>query len=141
MANHHVSYFAFAAALIVFGGCCGPVSSSSSCTTYGEACTEMCDKAKGTQFDAGPNCFSDCTAMVRQQGFGDATTCCKVSISQRCQSTCSSQWSKMSSNYGADPADKTDFIDGCMAECTGPYEQMGIPLDHCGVIDPSSLLG
>ena len=129
--------------MLLFSGCCGSTGSgySSSCTTYGEACTSTCEAAKGTQFDGGENCFSDCTSNVRAQGFGDATTCCKETIRASCQRTCDNSYSSMVSKYG-DAVDDTreEYVGPCFDECTGPYVQMGISIESCSVIDPSAFL-
>ena len=129
--------------LALIAGCCGSTSSSScSLGTYGEACTQFCDRSAGTQFDSGPNCFSECTNLVRQQGLGDATTCCTETINQGCQRTCSGRLSQVVSQYGSvmDHAEKDDFTQECIGECTGAYQQMGISLDSCNMIDASMMI-
>ena len=149
MAKTYLVYGMLAIALVLVSGCCGstgPSSSSSSsfCSmgTYGNACTNFCEKSAGTQFDEGSNCFSGCMDAVRQQGLGDATACCTESINQQCQKTCDSQLSNMVASYGSvmDNAEKQDFLYGCVAECTGPYEQLGISLDSCSVFNSEYML-
>lgn len=130
------------AAMALLAGCCG-LTGPSSCTTYGEACTEFCEKSKGTQFDPGGDCFTTCMGEVKAQGLGDSTTCCKESMRTQCQSTCDAKFSQLYAKYGAsamDPGEKQDFIDGCLAECQGMYEQIGMPLDSCSLVDVSALL-
>ena len=121
-----------------------PSSSSSFCSlgTYGPACTNLCEKMAGTQFDGGPNCFSDCMDTVRQEGLGDATTCCKESINQQCQRSCANVVSALVSKYGADvvtPEEQQDTLSGCLNECTGLYQQVGISLDSCSVLDYAAI--
>ena len=133
---------------VVLSGCCGmsgftPPSTSCQLGTYGSACTNFCEKAAGTQFDGGPSCVSDCTDLVRQQGLGDATTCCTETISQQCQITCGAKVSDLVRKYGVDvvtPEEQQDTMDGCIAECTGAFVQMDIPLDSCSVFDIQTLL-
>lgn len=135
----------FVLPLLLIAGCCNLTSpssesSSSFCSlgTYGPACTSYCEKAAGTQFDSGPNCDLDCMNLVRQQGLGDATTCCKESISQQCQRSCTNEVSALVSKYGADvvtPAEQQDTLNGCLAECTAAYQQLGVSMDSCSVMD------
>jgi len=135
--------------VLAISGCCNvtspsPPASSSFCSlgTYGPACTAYCEKAAGTQFDSGPNCDVDCMDLVRQQGLGDATTCCKESINQQCQRSCTNVVNALVSKYSADvvtPEEQQDTLDGCLAECTGFYRQVGIPLDSCSVIDYATI--
>ena len=144
MAKNLFIYALIFGTLALIAGCCGSTGPKSSCSlgTYGEACTQFCDRSAGTQFDSGPNCFSQCTDAVRQQGFGDATTCCTETINQGCQRTCSSKLSQMVSQYGGvmDQTEKDDFAQGCVAECTGAYGQLGISLDSCNLIDASLVI-
>ncbi|MEM0438372.1 MAG: hypothetical protein QXU54_03685 [Candidatus Micrarchaeia archaeon] len=132
------------AAGILLMGCCGPTSSgtSGSCPygTYGQACTEFCDKSAGTQFDEGPNCFSECIYIVKQQGLGDATTCCKENIRQGCTRVCQEQIGRMKSTYGPEAVNEEmqDFMSECTGECITPYTAMGIDIDStCNLIDLS----
>ncbi len=133
----------FVLPLLLIAGCCGmssPSSSSSFCSlgTYGPACTNFCEKSAGTAYDGGPDCVSECMDLVRQQGLGDATTCCKESISQQCQRSCTNEVSALVSKYGADvvtPAEQQDTLNGCLDECTAVYQQFGVSLDSCSVMD------
>ncbi|MDD5339809.1 MAG: hypothetical protein PHV13_01015 [Candidatus ainarchaeum sp.] len=130
----------FVLPLLVIAGCCGMSSTPSSfCPlgTYGSACTDFCDRSAGTQYDGGPNCFSECMALVRQAEMGDATTCCKESISEACQRTCTETMASIYSKYGAGAMgeEQREEIEQCVGECTAPYLQMGIPLNSCNVLD------
>ena len=141
MANT-LGYLLALSALLFVSGCCGSTESKSSCQlgTYGEACTQFCDRSAGTQFDLGPNCFSQCMDDVKQQGLGDATTCCKKSMRNECQDWCSAKLSQTAATYGStmDQAEKDDFVQGCMDECTGGYQQLGISLDSCSLLSVGS---
>ena len=125
-------------------GCCGTSTPSANCPygTYGSSCTELCDKSQGTQFDGGPNCFSDCMDMVRAQELGDATTCCKENGRQQCNRYCANMAAQLKAKYGSvvDPAEESDTMEGCMAECGG-FETIGVDLDRtCAVLDLSNLM-
>lgn len=114
--------FGMLVALFVFAGCCGMTGSpspSSSCPygTYGETCSAFCSKSVSNE-----SCIPDCMDSVRSYGLGDATTCCKTSIRQNCDATCTAL---EQSTQGDTP--KAD----CMEECTGAYSTLGIPLDIC----------
>jgi hypothetical protein len=104
-------------------GCCGAStpSSSSSCPygTYGSACTDFCSKMGNDE-----NCFSDCMSLVRDEGLGDATTCCKSTIRQDCDAGCS----QLESETHGDTT-KAE----CMEECTATYSTYGIDLDTCAL--------
>jgi len=110
-------------AFLAFAGCCGmasgPSSPSSSCPhgTYGETCTSVC-----SQSGMGENCFPDCTESVRSAGLGDATTCCKITFRQYCDSMCADL---ENSTQGDTP--KAD----CMEECTLTASAAGLSLDMC----------
>lgn len=119
--------------LVALAGCCGPTGPSS-CTTYGEACTEFCDKARGTQFDYGTNCFSECMSEVKMQGLGDATTCCARTQMEECESACNSQASRLASQYGISQDEQDEIIYECMGECTGMYQALGMSLDSCALV-------
>lgn len=144
MENTHVIFGMIAVSLVMLSGCCGTTGSASSCTlgTYGEACTYFCERARGTEFDGGPTCFSDCTDLVRQQGFGDATTCCRESVRRMCQRTCSDMADNFISQYGdvMEPGEAAEVEEECWYECTGAYDIMGIPLDSCSVIDTAKVI-
>ena len=133
--------------MVLFSGCCGSTGSdssySSSCTTYGEACTDLCNAAKGTEFDGGSNCFSECTGYARSQGLGDATTCCRESIRQNCQRTCDEMYDELISKYGQDAAmgeSKEEFISPCYGECVTPFINIGLSADSCAAIDAGAVI-
>ncbi len=124
--------------ILLLAGCCGLTGPSAlGCTTYGEACTEFCNKARGTAFDYGPNCFSQCMDDVRSQGLGDATTCCKESMKQQCERVCKSRLSAIAAKYGQ-PLDEEE-VGECMDECVGAYIAIGMSPDSCSLIDMESL--
>jgi hypothetical protein len=80
--------------------------------------------------------------LVRQQGLGDATTCCRESISQQCQRSCTNMVSALVSRYGADvvtPEEQQDTLNGCLGECTGGYLQLGMSLDGCSTLDYATI--
>ncbi len=137
----------FVLPLLLIAGCCNltsPSSSSSFCSlgTYGPACTYVCEKSAGTPYDGGPNCDLDCMNLVRQQGLGDATTCCKESIEQQCQRSCADEVSALVSKYGADvvtPAEQQDTLNGCLELCEEPFLATGVPLSSCSVLDFSTV--
>ncbi len=120
-------------AVLLFFGCCGQTATgSSSCPygTYGAACTEICSKARGTEFDGGPNCFSDCMDMVKKAGAGDATTCCKENIRQGCQRLCREEMARIASQYGGGSGEEmAEEIELCIGECTGPFAMMGVNIN------------
>jgi hypothetical protein len=129
-----------------FAGCCGPSSPSSSshCTTYGDACTEFCGKGGGQFFSAGTDCFSGCMSDVKAQNLGDSTTCCRETLRTNCQNTCNSKWQQMVAKYGdsggMDQGEESDFLEGCMAECTGIYDNLGMSPDYCSLVDAGQLI-
>lgn len=133
-------FFAF----FLLAGCCGQISgpASSSCPygTYGESCTAFCEKSKGTEFYSGPNCFSECIDLVKQQGFGDSTTCCKENIRTACERTCKQEISRIQKEHGSEVSEEelSDMISECTAECLAPYESIGMSVDsYCNLIDAS----
>jgi hypothetical protein len=76
--------------------------------------------------------------LVKQEGLGDATTCCKESIDQQCQRSCNDEVKALISKYGADvvtPAEQQDTLNGCLDQCYGIYQQLDIPVDSCSVLD------
>ena len=110
------------AAPLVLYGCCGsttPSSSSGFCPygTYGSACTDIC-----SQLNQGEGCFSQCMDGVRAEGLGDATTCCKTTFGQYCDSTCTD----LESSTEGDTT-KAE----CMEECTAVYGTVGVSSDSC----------
>lgn len=129
-------------------GCCGPTSSSTSgiCPygTYGGACTEFCDKSARAGISKREGCFSECMGIVKQQGFGDATTCCKENMRQGCARVCREQINKMRSAYGAEVVNDEEvqnFMYECIGECITPYTAMGINVDStCNLVDASSFI-
>ena len=146
MANTSVLLAVIASFALLFG-CCGTTAPETPSTgfcplgTYGGACTNFCEKAKGTGFDPGGDCFAQCTDDVRTQGLGDATACCKESMRAQCTRTCNAMLSNTESEYPGqmDSAEASDFLYGCMAECGGAYGQIGISADSCSLFDASSL--
>ena len=106
--------------------------------TYGSACTNFCDKSQGTEFATSGDCFTACMGTVRQQGFGDATTCCKESMSTICQRTCSNSMAAIAQKYGQAPG--PEEVSQCVDECSGMYIQLGIPLSSCGLIYPAQAM-
>lgn len=129
----HVSLLSVLVGFLFFGCCAMTPDSSSSCPygTYGSACAEFCEKSKGTQFDGGPTCFSDCMSIVKKQGFGDSTTCCKENVRQGCRRSCSESLSQIYSQYEAKISDeeKKEELELCIKECTAPYEIIGVNID------------
>lgn len=107
------------AAFIFIAGCCAPTTPSSpsiSCPygTYDETCTAVC------QISGGENCVPDCMNSVRSYGLGDATTCCKETFRQHCQSTCAKE-----------VAINPEMSQGeCMQECEA-VGSAGYPMDSC----------
>ncbi len=128
-------------------GCCGPITTSSGLCpygTYGDACSKICEKDTGTEFDSGPDCFTTCIDMVKGQGLGDATTCCKQNVRQTCTTACQEQMDRMKRAYGSEVVEESgsveEFMLACMGECTAFYEQIGVNIDTaCNVIDVSSI--
>jgi hypothetical protein len=70
----------------------------------------------------GENCFSDCAESVRSAGLGDATTCCKVTFRQYCDSMCTEL--ERSTEGDTTKAE-------CMEECTMTASSAGLSLDGC----------
>ncbi len=105
--------------MAAFAGCCclgeGLASGSSSCSlgTYGEACTNLCDRT------GGDNCFTKCMDEVRARGMGDATTCCTSTYRDKCQQICNEYGS-----YG---------MDECMSDCSGQFTELGFSMDECAL--------
>lgn len=106
--------------MAAFAGCCcasgvsPPGSGFCSLGTYGSACTDMCNRIGG-----GADCFSQCTAEVSAQGWGDATTCCSTTYRQECQIMCGEYGS-----YG---------MDECVSDCVGQYSELGFSPDSCAL--------
>ena len=82
--------------------------------TYGESCTKICDNHPELS-----NCFSQCSDLVRSQGY-DATTCCQETWGGMCQKICAGEYEE----------DKQT----CLGECVGEAAAGGAPADTC-VID------
>jgi len=112
-------FIILAGILVLLAGCCSPTtpSSSSHCTTYGEACTSVC-----TNMNMGEGCFTQCMDGVRSEGLGDATTCCARTFRQYCDQTCTD----LESSTEGDTT-KAE----CMEECTATIAVSGAPLDSC----------
>ncbi|MEM3422149.1 MAG: hypothetical protein QXY63_00285 [Candidatus Bilamarchaeaceae archaeon] len=102
---------------ILLGGCCGITDVNPNCpySTYGSACSDICAKIGGQK----PNCFSECISLVKAEGLGDATTCCKKTFSDWCSETCK---------------ETTYFpFDECMKKCNEQYAALGISPNSCYV--------
>ena len=105
--------------LLILAGCCSSSSPSSPsyCTTYGEACTNLC-----SQMEMGEGCFTECMDAVSSEGLGDATTCCKYTFRQYCDSMCTDL---EHSTEGDTPKSE------CMEFCRDTMAVSGLPFDSC----------
>lgn len=114
--------------MIAFGfftmGCCcalTPEKQSGFCPygTYGSACSKIC-----SDLNQGEGCTSKCMDDVKAAGLGDATTCCKATFRQDCDTTCT--------NLEKSTHGDTTKIE-CMDECLAVHTVTGLDLDSCSL--------
>ena len=60
--------------------------------------------------------------LVKGNGLGDSTTCCKESVRSFCETQCN----QLSSSTQGDTS-----VSECMTECTAASSSQNIPLDSC----------
>ena len=123
--NMGKAFFFLIISSFLLAGCCGPtgsMSSSGSCPygTFGESCTNVCNIV-----NQGDSCFTKCMDQVRNDGLGDATTCCKKTVRMECDEQCTAL---EQSTHG----DTTKSE--CMDNCLGTFASTGLPLDSCAGI-------